>query len=67
VDPNFAYHLAVAQTVGEIVRKLADSLILPFDFRKYAKDLSRKKEDLLNDFGETMTSHGIKLSKCILK
>jgi len=67
VDPNFTYHLAMAQTVGEIGRKLADSQILPFDFRQYAKDLSRKKEDLVNDFGESMTSHGIKLGKQILK
>ena len=63
VDPNFTYHLAVAQTVGEIGRKLADSQILPFDFRQYAKDLIKKKEDLVNDFGESMTSHGIKLGK----
>jgi len=63
VDPNFTCHLAVAQTVGEIGRKLADSQILPFDFRQYAKDLIKKKEDLVNDFGESVTTHGIKLGK----
>ncbi|KAH0625212.1 hypothetical protein JD844_033483 [Phrynosoma platyrhinos] len=39
-DPTFKNHLAVAQVRGGLVFELADSIILPFDCRDYAKALS---------------------------
>ncbi|XP_028581864.2 putative N-acetylated-alpha-linked acidic dipeptidase isoform X1 [Podarcis muralis] len=39
-DPTFKNHLAVAQVRGGMVFELADSIVLPFDCRDYAKALS---------------------------
>ncbi|XP_053169108.1 glutamate carboxypeptidase 2-like isoform X2 [Hemicordylus capensis] len=38
-DPTFKNHLAVAQVRGGLVFEMADSLVIPFDCRDYAKAL----------------------------
>ncbi|XP_062983240.1 putative N-acetylated-alpha-linked acidic dipeptidase isoform X1 [Elgaria multicarinata webbii] len=47
-DPTFKNHLAVAQVRGGLVFELADSTILPFDCRDYAKALSRYAHVIYN-------------------
>jgi N-acetylated-alpha-linked acidic dipeptidase len=51
-DPNFAYGVALAQTTGHSVLRMADADVLPFDFRslqvtisKYAEELSKLADD----------------------
>jgi len=63
VDPDFTYHLAVAQVWGEIGRRLADSQIIPFDFRQYAKNIEENRKDFVDKYGEKMILHGINLGK----
>lgn len=36
IDPQLKYHLAVAQTIAEIIRDLSDSAFLPFNLIEYA-------------------------------
>lgn len=45
-DPTFAYHRAAAQIWGLIVLRLADSLILPFDYTEYGRELKRALQGL---------------------
>ena len=39
IDPDFKYHKAITQVLGEIIRDLADSLFLPFNLLDYAQVL----------------------------
>ena len=39
MDPTFAFHMAIAQFLGELARRLSDSYVLPYDVRKYGKAL----------------------------
>lgn len=49
IDPDYRYHKAVTQVLGEIVRDLADSLFLPFNLLDYAQ--------VLKDFYLTLRIH----------
>ncbi|XP_062588973.1 N-acetylated-alpha-linked acidic dipeptidase 2-like [Saccostrea cucullata] len=40
LDPGFQFHKAVGQVWAEFARNLADSLIIPFDVRDYARTLN---------------------------
>jgi N-acetylated-alpha-linked acidic dipeptidase len=51
-DPDFAYGVALAQTAGHSVLRMANAEVLPFDFRslqatisKYATELSKLADD----------------------
>ncbi|WDF80098.1 transferrin receptor-like dimerization domain-containing protein [Mucilaginibacter sp. KACC 22773] len=51
-DPEFAYGVALAQTAGHSVLRMADAEVLPFDFRslqatiaKYATELTKLADD----------------------
>ncbi|SEO98294.1 transferrin receptor-like dimerization domain-containing protein [Mucilaginibacter sp. OK283] len=51
-DPDFAYGVALAQTAGHSVLRMADAEVLPFDFRslqatiaKYATELTKLADD----------------------
>jgi N-acetylated-alpha-linked acidic dipeptidase len=51
-DPDFAYGVALAQTAGHTVLRMANAEVLPFDFRslqatisKYATELSKLADD----------------------
>ncbi|CAK8692127.1 unnamed protein product [Clavelina lepadiformis] len=61
VDPNFAYHQAVGKVWAEVGRRLAESVILPFDCLVWAKDLETKRNELLSTYGQKMVHHGINL------
>jgi len=51
-DPDFAYGVALSQTAGHTVMRMADADVLPFDFRslqttidKYATELTKLADD----------------------
>jgi N-acetylated-alpha-linked acidic dipeptidase len=58
-DSDFVYGRALSQTVGTAVLRLADAVILPFDFvdqadtiQRYTKELEKLLEDKQNDIRE---------------
>nr|XP_022328754.1 N-acetylated-alpha-linked acidic dipeptidase 2-like [Crassostrea virginica] len=51
LDPGFQFHKAMGQIWGELARNLADSLIIPFDVRDYARIL----QDLVKDLNSSDT------------
>ena len=59
-DPNFDYGIALAQTAGRAVLRLANAEILPFTFSnfaetvaKYAKEVTKLADDLRDETVET--------------
>lgn len=59
-DPNFDYGIALAQTAGRTVLRLANAEILPFTFSnfaetvaKYAKEVTKLADDLRDETVET--------------
>lgn len=58
-DPNFDYGLALAQTAGRAVLRLADAEVLPFEFTnfaetvaKYAKEVTKLADDMREETEE---------------
>lgn len=47
-DPTSKYHLAAAQVRGEMVFKLVDSIILPYDCQDYAIVLRKYADKIYN-------------------
>uniref|UniRef100_A0AAQ6ARD7 Aminopeptidase NAALADL1 n=1 Tax=Amphiprion ocellaris TaxID=80972 RepID=A0AAQ6ARD7_AMPOC len=64
IDPGFVSHQAVARTAGNILIRLADSLLLPFNCSDYAEIL----EDYLNTavtlYQQQLEAHKISIGKC---
>jgi N-acetylated-alpha-linked acidic dipeptidase len=46
-DPTFAYGVALAQTAGHAVLRMADAELLPFDFRSLHQTLDRYTTELI--------------------
>ncbi|XP_072178185.1 N-acetylated-alpha-linked acidic dipeptidase 2-like [Diadema setosum] len=62
VDPEYKFHLAAAQTLAEMVRILADSLVLPFNLSYYAQDLLIQVHFLTGSpLAAEIRQHGISL------
>ena len=51
------YHQAVARVGVEVVRSLADSLIIPFNVSDYAWGLELNRRQLDTDYGALLSSH----------
>jgi N-acetylated-alpha-linked acidic dipeptidase len=58
-DPGFDYGIALAQTAGRVILRLANAEILPFEFtnfadtiRKYLKELAKLADDLREETKE---------------
>ena len=45
-DPEFAYHVMMAQLSGRILMRLADADVPPYDFNEYAAEVNRLLVDL---------------------
>ncbi|KAI1284850.1 N-acetylated-alpha-linked acidic dipeptidase 2 [Halotydeus destructor] len=60
-DKDFKCHKAVAQTIGEIVRNLADSLFLPFNLLDYAQILKDMYNSVNVHAATVLTSSGVDL------
>ncbi|XP_025105254.1 N-acetylated-alpha-linked acidic dipeptidase-like protein [Pomacea canaliculata] len=54
IDPDFRYHRSVGQVAVEIVRLLADSLIIPFNISDYAWGLEMNRQKLDKGFGSRL-------------
>ncbi|CAH1796377.1 unnamed protein product [Owenia fusiformis] len=63
IDPTFEYQQAIARLVGEMVRLLAEELVLPMDVRYYAKDITTTFAQIKKRFGTKLDSENITLSK----
>jgi len=46
-DPDFAYGIALAQTAGRAVIRLADNDLLPFEFMNFAETVSRYAKEVM--------------------
>jgi hypothetical protein len=53
-DRDFKCHQAVGRVAGEMLRSLADSLIIPFNVTEYVTGLDVIKERLDKDYGQTL-------------
>lgn len=54
LDHGFQYHRAVAQTAAEILRNLADSLIIPFNVTDLAVRMDQMRDELDEEFGHLL-------------
>ncbi|XP_066273318.1 aminopeptidase NAALADL1-like [Branchiostoma lanceolatum] len=61
VDPDFTVHRAMARISGELVRRLADALVLPYDSRKYAPSLSAFLQATEEDFASMLHDQDISI------
>ncbi|KAI8482422.1 hypothetical protein Bbelb_398180 [Branchiostoma belcheri] len=61
VDPDFTVHRAMARISGELVRRLADALVLPYDCRKYGQSLSKFLHETEEDFGSMLRNQDISI------
>ncbi|CAH1253980.1 NAALADL1 [Branchiostoma lanceolatum] len=61
VDPDFTVHRAMARISGELVRRLADALVLPYDSRKYGPSLSAFLQATEEDFGSRLINQDISI------
>ncbi|XP_041484605.1 putative N-acetylated-alpha-linked acidic dipeptidase [Lytechinus variegatus] len=59
-DPSFKYMLAVGQLIGEVMRQLADTVIIPMDVADYASAVEKYFIQLRDgDIGSRMTQQGL--------
>ncbi|KAM5138595.1 aminopeptidase NAALADL1 [Mantella aurantiaca] len=61
IDPGFTSHQAVARTAGNILLRLADSLILPLGPRDYGETLDTYYNNAASSFSVVLTEKGISL------
>ncbi|XP_078659044.1 aminopeptidase NAALADL1-like [Branchiostoma floridae x Branchiostoma belcheri] len=61
IDPDFKAHQAVARVAIETVRRLADSLILPFDLLAFADKLQAYLTGVRLEHGDILTAQGVSL------
>ena len=56
-DPGFKYHKALAQAWALLILEMADSPVLPFDFKAYARTVKGYVEDLEKYAGTKDSQH----------
>ncbi|XP_044125188.1 aminopeptidase NAALADL1 [Bufo gargarizans] len=61
IDPGFTSHQAVARTAGNVLLRLADSLILPLGPRDYSETLENYYKTAETQFSAELTTRGISL------
>ncbi|KAM9743594.1 aminopeptidase NAALADL1 [Menidia menidia] len=61
IDPGFTSHQAVARTAGNILIRLADSLVLPLNYADYAESLERYLEVAVNLYEEQLHARNISM------
>uniref|UniRef100_A0A6Q2X6H1 Uncharacterized protein n=1 Tax=Esox lucius TaxID=8010 RepID=A0A6Q2X6H1_ESOLU len=71
IDPGFTSHQTVARTAGNVLMRLADSLLLPFNCSDYAESLEAYLAKALELYTEGLAVHNISIGgyrqrqKCI--
>ncbi|XP_016413635.1 aminopeptidase NAALADL1 [Sinocyclocheilus rhinocerous] len=61
IDPGFTSHQAVARTAGNVLLRLADSLLLPFNCSDYAESLEQYLSQAVTAFEEKLAAKGISM------
>ncbi|XP_070622653.1 aminopeptidase NAALADL1 [Erythrolamprus reginae] len=61
IDPGFTSHRAVAQTAGNVLLRLAESLILPFNVSDYGETLQAMCDTAEQKFQKDLLNHNISL------
>ncbi|XP_056384453.1 aminopeptidase NAALADL1 isoform X2 [Hyla sarda] len=61
IDPGFTSHQTVARTAGNVLLRLADSLILPLGPRDYTETLENYYNTAEREFSAQLTAKGISL------
>lgn len=61
IDPGFTSHQTVGRTAGNILLRLADSLLLPFNCQDYAESLEGYLNVAETNFKDKLTSNGISI------
>ncbi|XP_062874192.1 aminopeptidase NAALADL1 [Trichomycterus rosablanca] len=59
IDPGFTSHQTVARTAGNILIRLADSMLLPFNCSDYAETLEQYLAAAEQNFEEQLKNNGI--------
>ncbi|XP_048259623.1 N-acetylated-alpha-linked acidic dipeptidase 2-like [Haliotis rufescens] len=54
IDKEFEYHRAISRMAAELVRSLADSLIIPFNVSDYSWALDTYRKALDKNYGDTL-------------
>uniref|UniRef100_A0A8C1DBW9 N-acetylated alpha-linked acidic dipeptidase like 1 n=1 Tax=Cyprinus carpio carpio TaxID=630221 RepID=A0A8C1DBW9_CYPCA len=63
IDPGFTSHQAVARTAGNVLVRLADSLLLPFNCSDYAESLDQYLGQAVTAFEEKLAAKGISMGE----
>ena len=63
VDPEYAYHKAMAQISLELLLAISEPALLPFNVERYAKALVHYGNSLKNKTEGTLANHNISLGK----
>uniref|UniRef100_A0A6Q2WRD4 Aminopeptidase NAALADL1 n=1 Tax=Esox lucius TaxID=8010 RepID=A0A6Q2WRD4_ESOLU len=61
IDPGFTSHQTVARTAGNVLMRLADSLLLPFNCSDYAESLEAYLAKALELYTEGLAVHNISI------
>lgn len=61
IDPDFLSHQAVARTAGNILIRLADSLLLPFNCSDYAETLESYLKTAVESYEQQLQGKGISM------
>ncbi|XP_026573485.1 N-acetylated-alpha-linked acidic dipeptidase-like protein [Pseudonaja textilis] len=61
IDPGFTSHRAVAQTAGNVLLRLAEALILPFNMNDYGETLQAMYDTAEREFQTDLLNHSISL------
>ncbi|KAL0979845.1 hypothetical protein UPYG_G00190570 [Umbra pygmaea] len=61
IDPGFTSHQTVARTAGNVLMRLADSLLLPFNCSDYAETLEGYLQKALELYREGLAAHKISI------
>ncbi|XP_006861013.1 PREDICTED: N-acetylated-alpha-linked acidic dipeptidase-like protein [Chrysochloris asiatica] len=65
LDPGFSSHQAVAQTAGNVLLRLSDSLFLPLNVSDYSETLRTFLQAAQKDLGTLLEQHSISLGPLV--
>ena len=65
-DPGLKAHVALARFRAELVRLMADEVILPFDLNNYAVFLQRGFNDVVKTYEKLFQQHNISTGLLVL-
>lgn len=61
IDPGFTSHQAIARTAGNVLIRLADSLLLPFNCSDYAETLEDYLKEAVTQYEEQLKTKNISM------